>query len=148
LIAKFSWPEEKRVSEVALINAANEVGNTNDLVKDHLPTMRYDIDPPFVTCSTSFIRTFLCLDTTGARALRVIVFTRLKEIKCLDEEDMLIAFLDAFFCEFVRGLYAVSQHSSGRRSLGSVGEGDRTRRHQRGEPDVRSRNKTGGSQRL
>ena len=101
LIAKFSWPEETRLSEVDVIKKAMEIAESNDLVKNHIPTMLGDLDPPYITCSTSIIRTFLDLDVTGARVLRVILFRRLKEIKYLDEEDMLIAFLDCFFCKFL-----------------------------------------------
>ena len=36
--------------------------------------------------------------------LQVIVFRRLREIKYLDEEDLLIAWLDCFFCECFRSL--------------------------------------------
>jgi hypothetical protein len=101
LIAKFSWPEETRVSEVEVINKAMEIAESNDLVKNHIPTMFGDLDPPYITCSTSVIRQFLGFGVTGARVLRVILFRRLKEIRYLDEEDMLIAFLDCFFCEFL-----------------------------------------------
>jgi hypothetical protein len=125
LVAKFSWPEETRENEVVLIDMATDIGSTNDLVKDHLPTVIYHIDPPHLTCSTRIIRTFLCLDTAGARVLRVIVFTRLKEIKYLDEKNMLIAFFDTFFCEFFFSI--IPQNLSSRRSLGPVGERDRTR---------------------
>jgi len=99
LVVKFSWPEETRVSEVTVIDKAEEVGGSNDLVKGRIPKMIGDIDPPYLTCSTGLIRKFLGLETAGARVLRVIAFRRLGEIKYLDEEDMLIAFLDCFFCE-------------------------------------------------
>jgi hypothetical protein len=106
LVVKFSWPNETRASEVTFIEKAREIGETNDLVKDHIPTMLGHIDPPFLTCSTKFIREFLGLGDEGARVLRIIVFRRLEEIKLLDNEDMLIAFLDCFFCEsFLRFLH-------------------------------------------
>jgi hypothetical protein len=76
-----------------------EIGEENSLVKDHIPTMLGHMDPPFFTCSTKFIREFLGLGDEGARVLRTIVFRRLGEIKFLDKEDMLIGFLDCFFCE-------------------------------------------------
>jgi len=121
LIAKFSWPEESRVSEVTFIQRAEEIGKTNDLVKGHIPMILGNIDPPYLTCSTSLIRQFLDLDVSGARVLRVIVFRRLEEIEYLDEEDMVIAWLDCFFCE----CFCVPcqlRYSFGGRSLGLVGE--------------------------
>ena len=99
LVAKFSWPEETRLSEVVFIQRAKEIGESNDLVKGHIPTILGSIDPPHLTCSTSLIRQFLGLDTNGARSLRVIISRRLQEIKYLDEEDLLLAFLDCFLCE-------------------------------------------------
>ena len=101
MIVKFSWPEETRDSEVEIIKEAMRIGETNELVRGRLPEMLGDIDPPYVTCSTRIIRAFLGLDATGARVLRVIAFKRLKELRYLDEEDMLIAFLDCFFCAFL-----------------------------------------------
>ena len=148
LIVKFSWPEETRVSEVTFIDRAEQIGNTNELVKGHIPTMLGSIDPPHLTCSTSLIRQFLGLDISGARVLRVIVFRRLEEIKYLDEEHMLIAFLDCFFCKCFRGPRAISQHSFGRRPLGPLGAAYRARGHQHRQPDVRSGHEARGSQRL
>ena len=104
LVVKFSWPEESRISEVEFVRRAGAIGEKNPLVKGHIPTMLGDTDPPFLTCSTRLIREFLGLDTSGARALRVIVFRRLSEIKYLDEDDMVTAFLDCLFCERLRGL--------------------------------------------
>ncbi|KAF8316447.1 uncharacterized protein EI90DRAFT_3134442 [Cantharellus anzutake] len=75
LVAKASWPEETRTSE----------SNT---------------DLPYVTCSMGFIRKFLDLDTTRVRALRFVILDRLGELKRLDGEHMLIAYLDCFFCHW------------------------------------------------
>ncbi|KAF8315998.1 uncharacterized protein EI90DRAFT_3293795 [Cantharellus anzutake] len=100
LVTKASWPEESRASEVKIIERAMQIGKTNSLVEDHIPTMHGNIDPPYVTCSTRFIREFLKLDTTGARLLRLIILDRLGELKHLDEEDVLIAYLDCFFCHW------------------------------------------------
>jgi hypothetical protein len=100
MIVKFSWPEKRRTSEVNIIEKAMRIAENNPLVKDHIPTMLGHIDPPYLTCSTALIRKFLGLDTHGARVLRVIVFRRLEELRYLDEDDMLIAFLDCLFCEF------------------------------------------------
>ena len=100
MIMKFSWPEETRESEVEIIKKAMEIGENNKLVGGRLPKMLGNIDPPYITCSTRIIRTFLGLETAGARVLRIIAFNRLKELRYLDEEHMLIAFLDCFFCVF------------------------------------------------
>jgi len=100
LIVKFSWPYETRVSEVKIVEMAREIGETNDLVKDHIPTMLGHVDPSYLTCSTKPIRDFLGLNTDGARVFRVILFRRLQEIKFLDETHMLIAFLDCFFAHW------------------------------------------------
>lgn len=122
LVVKFSWPEESRLSEVAFIRRAEEIGETNDLVKGHIPAVLGCTDPPHLTCSTSLIRQFLGLDTKGARLLRVIVFRRLEEIKYLDEEDLVLAFLDCFFCECFFGSVWHRECSFSNRSLGPVGE--------------------------
>ena len=148
LIAKFYWPQQTRVSEVDVIKKAAQIGETNNLVKDRIPTIVGNIDPPHVTCSTSLIREFLGLDTAGARVLRVIIFRRLKELKYLDEEDMLIAFLDCFFCRLVLRFLVYSQHSSSGRPLGTVAKGSPAQRHQHRKPDVRSGHEAGSSQRL
>jgi len=120
IIVKFSWLEETRASEVDVIQKATRIGETNKLVRGHLPEILGNIDPPYMTCSTSIIRTFLGLTTGGAQVLRVIAFPRLKEIMYLDEEDMLMAFLDCFFCEVFRDLHVILQRSSGGRSLGTL----------------------------
>ena len=140
LIVKFSWPEETRDSEVAIIKEAMRIGETNELVGGRLPKMLGDIDPPYVTCSTRIIRTFLGLETTGARVLRVIAFGRLKELRYLDEEDMLIAFLDCFFCTFfvVSALFHSAHQEV--RPLGTLARRDTTPRHQHRKPDVRPEN--------
>lgn len=101
MIVKFSWPRKSRESEVKFIKEARKIGATNDLVKDHVPTILGHLDPTYITCSTRPIREFLGLKVDGERVLRVIVFRRLTEIKFLDEEHMLIAYLDCFFCEFL-----------------------------------------------
>ena len=102
LIVKFSWPEGKRASEVDIIDKATQIGEGNPLVKGHIPTIIGNIDPPYLTCSTSFVRKSLGLDTNGSRVLRVIAFPRLMELKHLEEEDMLMAYLECFFCGFLQ----------------------------------------------
>jgi len=108
MIVKFSWPEETRANEVEIVAKAKRIGETNKLVGDHIPEVLGNIDPPYLTCSTRIIRKFLGLDTAGARVLRVIVFPRLKELRYLDEENMLMAFLDCFFCEVFRDLHVIT----------------------------------------
>lgn len=100
MIVKFSWPYETRVNEAVFIEDARVIGEDNLLVKDHIPTMLGNMDPPYLTCSTKNIRKFLGLDANCGRVLRIIAFRRLEEIKSLPSEDMLIAFLDCFFCRF------------------------------------------------
>ena len=99
MVVKFSWPRKSQVSEVDFIERARIIGESNKLVENHIPTVHGHLDPPYVTCSTRFIREFLRLKLNGERVLRVIAFRRLEEIKYLDEEHMLIAFLDSFFCK-------------------------------------------------
>ena len=101
MVVKFSWPRSSRESEVNFVEKARKIGETNALVEGHVPTMHGHLDPPHVTCSTRHIRDFLKLDTNGERVLRVIAFRRLEEIKLLDEEHMLIAFLDCFLCKLL-----------------------------------------------
>src|SRR5258708_16797712 len=101
MVVKFSWPRKSRRSEVEFIEEARIIGERNELVKDHIPTVHGHLDPPYITCSTRFIREFLGLEVDGERVLRVIAFRRLVEIKYLDEGHMLIAFLDSFFCKLL-----------------------------------------------
>jgi hypothetical protein len=115
LVVKFSWPNEKRTSEVEIIAKARNIGEAdpiakgpNDLVRGHIPTVLGHMDPPYLTCSTKPIREFLKLESGTTRVLRIIAFRRLTEIKLLDEEHLLIAYLDVFFCKFFRGLYTIS----------------------------------------
>ena len=144
MIAKFSWPEETRTSEVEIIEKARGIGEADKLVGGHIPEMLGNIDPPYLTCSTRIIRAFLNLDTAGARVLRVIVFPRLKELRYLDEEDMLMAFLDCFFCEVSLDPRIILQRSSGGRSLGALACGDTPWRYQHRKFDVQPENKAGG----
>ena len=109
MIVKFSWPEETRDSEVEIIKEAMEIGEINKLVGGRLPKMLGNIDPPYMTCSTKIIQRFLGLETTGAQVLWIITFNRLKELRYLDEEHMLIVFLDSFFCVFFYYLRVVVQ---------------------------------------
>jgi hypothetical protein len=101
LIVKFSWPNKTRESEVVFIEKAKKIGETNDLVRDHIPKIFGHMDPPYLTCSTKPIRKFLGLGTDGERVLRIIAFHRLREIKYIDKEHMLMAFLDCFFCKLL-----------------------------------------------
>jgi hypothetical protein len=101
LVVKFSWPNKSRESEAKFIEMAKKFGEKNGLIKDHIPTMLGHMDPPYLTCSTRRVRDFLGLEVDGERVLRIMLFRRLEEIKFLDEEHMVIAFLDCFFCEFL-----------------------------------------------
>lgn len=106
---------------MTFITGTEEIWNASDLVKG-----RYlEIDPPYLVYSTSLIRQFLGLDMSDVRVLWVIVFRRLEEIKYLEEE--LITFLVCFFCKCFCGLYAISRHSFGGRSLSTVGAAHRAR---------------------
>ena len=99
-IVKFSWPKADRVSEVTFTEKAKKIGETNPLVENHILEMFGHLGSPSLTCSMDLIQKFLGVDTHGKRVLRVIVFKRLEVAKFLDKEDMLIAFLDTFFCKF------------------------------------------------
>lgn len=110
LTVKFSWPEETRASGVTFINRGKDIREVNELVKDHIPTMHGNTDPPLLTCLTSLIRQPLKRNGRGSRILRVIALRCPLEIKYLDEGNALIAFLDISFCEYSRG--SVSSHST------------------------------------
>ena len=100
LVVKIYWPGETRTSEVDIINKAKEYGEKIDLIGKHIPEMICHLDPNFLCSSTKTIRQFLNLPTSGSRRLRIIVFRRLVPIKALKEKEMLIAYLQCFFCEF------------------------------------------------
>ncbi|KAF9779210.1 hypothetical protein BJ322DRAFT_1214318 [Thelephora terrestris] len=72
LVAKFYWPEQTRVSEVKILEEAARIGDDNELVKNRIPTVVSHLDPPYITCSTRFIREFLGIETDGARVLRTV----------------------------------------------------------------------------
>ena len=101
LVLKSFWPHKSRASEADFIMRVMEIGGENELVKNHIPTMLGHMDPPYLACSTATIRRFPGLDTKGERVLRIILFRRLREIKFLGSDDMLVAFLDCFFCKFM-----------------------------------------------
>ena len=120
-----SWPGGggSRVNEVTFIQRAEEVGKTNLGEESQLVAFQRYREIPIVTSntySTSLIQQYLGLDMNGARVLRVIVFRRLQEVKYLDEEDMLIALLDCFFCKCFCGPYLMPRHLLGGRSLGEA----------------------------
>lgn len=112
-----------RVNEVTFIQRAEEVRKTNLGEESQLVAFQRYREIPIVTSntySTSLIQQYLGLDMSGARVLRVIVFRRLQEVKYLDEEDMLIALLDCFFCKCFCGPYLMPRHLLGGRSLGEA----------------------------
>jgi hypothetical protein len=78
LIVKFSWPRSSRVSEVEFMEEARRFGESNGLVKNHIPTMHGRLDPPYAMCSTRPIREFLGLKVDGERVFWVIAFRRLE----------------------------------------------------------------------
>jgi hypothetical protein len=102
LVVKIYWPEEKRTSEVEILEKAKEYGEKIDFIGNHIPEMVCHRDPNFLCSSTKTIRQFLGLSTDGSRCLRVIGFRRLRSIKELKEKDMLTAYLQCFFCKYDR----------------------------------------------
>ena len=102
LAVKIYWPEEKRRSEIELLEKAREYGEKVDFIGNHIPEMVCHRDPNFLCSSTKTIRQFLGLRTGGSRRLRIIVFRRLRPIKELKEKDMLTAYLQCFFCKYER----------------------------------------------
>ena len=99
LVVKTSWPEEGRTSEVEILKKAKKYGEKIALIGNHIPEMVCHKDPIFVGSSTRTIRGFLGLSTEGSRRLRVIVFRRLVPIRELEENEMLLGYLQCFFCE-------------------------------------------------
>jgi hypothetical protein len=68
LIAKFFWPEQTRVSEVDVIKYyATQIGETNSLVNDHIPTT---IGQPEHLDMTRLIHQFLSLQAADGCGLR------------------------------------------------------------------------------
>ena len=99
LAVKTYWPEKSRTSEVEILKKAKKYGEKIAPIGNHIPEMVCHKDPIFVGSSTRTIRGFLGLSTEGSRRLRVIVFRRLVAIRELEERDMLLAYLQCFFCE-------------------------------------------------
>jgi len=137
LAVKIYWPEETRTSEAEILKKAKEHGRKIPFIRNHIPEMVCHRDPNFLGSSTKTIRQFLGLPTDGSRRLRVIVFGLLRPIKELKESDMLIAYLQCFFCKHperttLNALLTDSLH----RPLLFVEEGDPTWGYQPREPDV------------
>ena len=127
LAVKTYWPEESRTSEVEILKKAKKYGEKIALIGNHIPEIVCHKDPTFVGSSTGTIRRFLGLSTEGSRRLRVIVFRRLVSIEELEEKDMLLAFLQCFFCECnCQGSLDCALTASGYRSLLPMEEGDPT----------------------
>ena len=115
------------MSEVEILKKAKEHGKEIDFIGGHIPEMVCHRDPNFVCSSTKIIRQFLGLPTDGSRRLRVIAFQRLVSIKELKEKDMLIAYLQYFFCEYHGKITSGAPLTGLRyRSLLFVEEGDPT----------------------
>jgi hypothetical protein len=100
LVVKIYWPEENRTSEVKILEKAKGYGEKIELIGKHIPAVVCHLDPNFLCGSTKTIRQFLSLPTHGSRRLRIIAFRRLRSIKKLKEKDMLIAYLQSFFCKY------------------------------------------------
>ena len=124
LAVKIYWPEERRTSEVEILEQAKEYGKKIYFIGDHIPEMVCHRDPNFLCSSTKTIRQFLDLPTDGSRRLRVIVFGLLRPIKELKERDMLTAYLQCFFCMY-RGRTApnalLTDHDTGHYCLWKKG---------------------------
>ena len=100
LAVKIYWPEERRTSEAEILKRAKECGRKIAFIRDHIPKMVCHRDPNFLCSSTKTIRQFLGLSTDNSHHLCVIIFGLLRPIKELKERDMLIAYLQCFFCKY------------------------------------------------
>jgi len=127
IVVKIYWPEEKRRSEVEVLQKAREYGEKIDFIGEHIPEMVCHQDPNFLCSSTKAIRQFLGLPADGSRRLRVVVFRRLRPIRELKEKEMLTAYLQCFFCKhYGKTTLSASLMYLRHRSFLFVEEGDPT----------------------
>ena len=84
---------------MGVLNRPKERGRKIPFIRNRIPEMVCHRDPNLLGSSTKTIRQFLGLPTDGSRRLRVIVFGLLRPIRELKESDMLIAYLQCFFCK-------------------------------------------------
>lgn len=122
----------RRDNEPDRSNSAEIRGNNDLVAKLSWPEVT-QVSEVNVISEAERIREKNTLMKGGAPALRAIVPPRLK---CLDEEDVGIAFMDCLACAFFCSLCSIPQHSSSDRSLDNMG-GNRTWGHQHREPNVR-----------
>lgn len=89
------------------------------LIDDPQPSVSFLASPTKIcecVIQKALRRLFIPTDASRSSGLRVIVSRRLGEIKYLDEEDMLIAWLDCFFCGYFcalasyRGTHTMAGH--------------------------------------
>lgn len=99
-VIKICWLEEGQQGEADILQRAKEHGRNVDLIGNHIPRVVYDLEPTWACSSTKDIRRFLGLPTEKALVLRITIFQRLTPITALKEEEMLIAYLQCFFCRW------------------------------------------------
>ncbi len=157
LVAKVSWPEERRYAEDELLYYAYAVGSqpeATQAVRGHLPTLI--ASGSFCTQDRPIIKRKALLSLNGEkltpRCLRILVFIKLNPIHDLRGLDFMTVWLDCFRCAFLHlareplltGLLTI-------RSFSSVEAGVVSPRHQSGKLDVLSNEKRPyrrGAQRL
>ena len=80
-----------------IIKEAVRIGETNESVGGHLPRLLGDIDPLYVTHSTSIAQMFLSPKMADTQVLLVVTFHWLEELRYLDQEDMLIQYYSSCY---------------------------------------------------
>ena len=108
LVAKVSWPEERRYAEDDLLDFAYAIGNQPEArraVRGHLPTLV--ASGSFCTKESPIVQRKehllgLTRDETKSkftwRCLRILVFIKLNAIRGLKGLDLMTVWLDCFRC--------------------------------------------------
>lgn len=106
-VSKFSWSEERRRSEVAILQKAMKIGETDLFVKDHIPVLG---DWEDLEYSTQTIRTDIERNgglerswslKTGPRVLRILLLRKLGSIHNLEPVKFIRAWWECCLCEYL-----------------------------------------------
>jgi hypothetical protein len=140
---KLSWPEVQRIAEYEIIRTARtragqvEYPGIKELVEKHTPRVLGYKDYPYT--STATIRRLLCIPDEGARALRTILFKKLKKLILLDLPAVCRAYWDILLCmcSVLSNSWSRTDFPVIKRPCGTLETRDLSRRHQRLESHVR-----------
>ncbi|KAG1730075.1 hypothetical protein EDB19DRAFT_1391181 [Suillus lakei] len=97
MVAKIFWGEVNRTSEPEILKRVEEIAETHDTVKDHIPELLWHHT---FTNPTSAVREALGVPepTTGSRVLYILVFRKLHPITTLHGKDLFDVWYQCILC--------------------------------------------------